>query len=230
MSWLADTVAVYLRVFRQAGALILRSWVLVVAAVACTYLLRLAAVLTAPLGLVGGLLETLVAAACSSSWLALLERAIRSGRADASDVPGSFLVYLSDVLTIGFLLWLMSMVASLAFAPFPFLQIVFVLAVVTFLNAVPELIYLGRHAAAELLVASYHFVAENWIEWFPATVLLAVALAAASRLVPAGPGGIVAATVVGLVFAYGSIVRGLLFLELTQSGRRGRAFQRRAAP
>lgn len=229
MSWLGDTVALYGRVFRQAATLAVRSWILVVALVGYTYLLVLAGVLAAPLGLLGGFVQTVVAAACGSSWLALLERTIRYGRADPSDVPGSFVAYLGDVLTVSFLLWVLSMVAALALAPWPFLQIVFALATLTFFNAVPELIYLGRHAAAELLVASYRFVGENWIEWFPATVAVVIAAAVVHQTVPPGPLGLLATAALAAVIAYGGIVRGLLFLELTSSGRRARAFQRRAA-
>lgn len=228
MAWLVDLLAVYRRVATRAAQLVARSWVLVVAAVAYTYLLMLVATLTTPLGLVGGLLRTLAAAACGSSWLTLLGRAIRDGRADLGDLPGSFVAYLGDVLAVSFLLWLLSTIAGLAFATSPFLQIVFALAVITFFNAVPELIYLGHHGAAELLVASYRFVGESWIEWFPPTILLGLVLAGTARLVPAGPAGLFEAAAVGAVLAYASLVRGLLFLELTRSGRRARAFRRRA--
>jgi hypothetical protein len=56
--------------------------------------------------------------------------------------------------------WGLRLIASLVFAPFPFLLLVFLLATLVFLNAVPELIYLG-HAPAELLVESYRFISEN---------------------------------------------------------------------
>ncbi len=229
MPWLGDLLALYARVGGQAARLVGRSWVLVLAAVGYTYLLFLVATLTAPFGLAGGLVRTLVTAACGSSWLALLERTIREGRADLADVGGSFVVYLGDVLAVSFLLWLVGMLAALVLAPFPFLQIVFALAVVTFFNAVPELIYLGRYGAAELLVASYRFVGENWIEWFPPTIVLGGLLVATAAIVPAGPWGALEAVAVGALLAYASLVRGLLFLELTRSGRRARAFQRRAA-
>lgn len=228
MAWLLDLLAVYTRVARGAARLVVRSWVLVLAAVVYAYLLTLVATLAAPFGFAGGLLRTLAAAACGSSWLALLARAIRDGRADLADLPESFLAYLGDVLAVSFLLWLLSLIAGLAFATSPFLQIVFALAVITFFNAVPELIYLGHHSAAELLVASYRFIGERWIEWFPPTILLGLVLLGTARVVPAGPAGVVEAAAVGMVLAYASLVRGLLFLELARSGPRARAFRRRA--
>ncbi len=112
-------------------------------------------------------------------------------------------------------------------APFPYLGIVFLLATLVFFNAVPELIYLGRASAAELLVASYRFIGENWIEWFPATVVLAV-LYAVTGFVPPGPYGVITALVSGVLLTFALLVRGLLFRELTTSGRRARAFKRMA--
>ena len=145
-----------------------------------------------------------------------------------SDLPSSFVAYLGDLLTVAFLLWGLRLIGTLVLAPFPFLAIVFGLAVVVFLNAVPELLYLGQHTAAELLVESYRFIGANWIEWFPANLLLAAAVLATLTL-PPGPYGIVVVIAVGLALALATIVRGLLFQELASSSRRSREFWRRAA-
>ena len=50
----------------------------------------------------------------------------------------------------------------------------------------PELVYLGRHAPRELLVESYRFIGENWIEWFPANVLLVGCVVVVHRAMPGG--------------------------------------------
>jgi hypothetical protein len=223
--WLGDTVALYARVFRHAARLALRNWAVGLVVFLYGALLWVSRLLAAPLGIVGGLLLYLAAVACFSSWLSLVEQVIRVGRVRARDVPAGFAAYFNDLLTVGFLFWGLQLVASLVLAPFPFLQIVFVLAVFVFLNAVPELVYLGRHAPAELLVESYRFIGENWIEWFPANVaLLAIVLGARALDL-----GVVADALLGIVLYFGMIVRGLLFLELATSGRRAREFRRRAA-
>ena len=49
------------------------------------------------------------------------------------------------------------------------------LVLLIFLNAVPELIYLGHHGGLNLLSESYRFIGENWIEWFPPNMLLILA-------------------------------------------------------
>ncbi len=229
MSWLTDTIAMYARVFRRAGELTVRNAVLLVVAVAYPMLLGLAQGLLAPLGIVGGVLWTLAAAAAASSWLTMMEGVVRAGRADLTDLPGSFTTYLSELINVGFLLFLLQFVAQLALRPFPFLEIVFALAILVFLNAIPELIYLGRYASTDLLVQSYRFIGTYWIEWFPANILLIVVLVGIGILLPAGPYGVVTALVAAVVALFGGIMRGLLFLELTTSSRRAREFQRRAA-
>src|SRR5690349_12118045 len=184
--WLADTGALYARVFRRAAWLALRNWPVGLVVLLYGAVLWVAQLVAAPLGIIGGLLLYLVGAACFSSWLSLVEQVIRVGRVRPRDLAGGFAAYFNDLLTVGFLFWGLQLVASFVLAPFPFLQIVFVLAVFVFLNAVPELVYLGRHAAAELLVESYRFIGENWIEWFPANVVLLAAVIGVRVAVPSG--------------------------------------------
>ncbi len=226
--WFGDTVALYARVFRRGGVLALRNWPVGLVVILYGVLLSAATLVAAPFGIVGGFLLYLVTVACFSSWLSLVEQVIRLGRVRLSDLPAGFGAYFGDLLTVGFLFWGLQLIASFVLAPFPLLQIVFLLAVFVFLNAVPELVYLGRHAAAEVLLESYRFIGENWIEWFPANLALAACVIGVLAL-PGGPLGIVAEAALGLVLYFGMIVRGLLFLELASSGRRAREFRRRAA-
>ena len=227
--WLGDTFALYGRAFRRGTTLAVRNWPVGLVVVLYGTLLGVIRFLVAPLGLVGGFLLYLATVACLSSWLSLVAEVIRVGRVRFQDVPTGFATYLNDLLTAGFLVWGLVFIASLVLAPFVFLQIVFWLALLVFFNALPELIYLGRHSAAELLAESYRFIGENWIEWFPANLLLGACVAVARAYVPAGPYGLVVEGVSGIVLYFAMIVRGLLFLELASSSRRGREFRRRAA-
>ena len=224
--WFGDTALLYARVFRRAGALALRNWPVGLVVLLYATLLSVVRMIAAQLGILGGLLLYLAAVACFSSWLSLAEQVIRVGRVRPRDVPAGFAAYFGDLLTVGFLFWGLQLIATFVLAPFPFLQIVFGLAVFVFLNAVPELVYLGRHAAAELLIESYRFIGENWIEWFPANVVLLATLVGVRLVVPSGP---LAEALVGILLYFGTIARGLLFLELATSGRRAREFRRRAA-
>ena len=226
--WLGDTAALYVRVFRRGATLAVRNWPVGLVIVVYLALLGLITIVVGPLGMVGGFLLYLAMVACLSSWLSLVAQALRTGRVQLADVPASFSAYFWDLLNVGFLFWGLQLIASFVLAPFPFLRIVFELAVLVFLNAVPELVYVGRLAATEVLVESYRFIGENWIEWFPANILLVAFVVAVFEL-PEGPFGLLFAALLGLVLYFGMIVRGLLFQELSTSSRRGREFRRRAA-
>src|SRR5438128_7828995 len=190
--WLRDTAALYARVFRRGAELALRNWWVGLVVIVYAVLLGMVAVVTAPLGLVGGLLRYLALVACFSSWLALVAQVIQTGRIRLEDVPTSFATYFGDLLNVGFVFWGLQLIWTYILAPVPFVQIVFALAVFVFLNAVPELVYVGRHGAAEVLVESYQFIGENWIEWFPANVLLLACVLGAPDL-PARPPGVAGA-------------------------------------
>ncbi len=226
--WLRDTAALYARVSRRGAGLALRNWWVGLVVIVYDVLLGIVAVVTAPLGVVGGLLTYLALVACFSSWLALVAQVIQTGRIRLEDVPTSFATYFGDLLNVGFVLWGLQLIWTYVLAPVPFVQIVFGLAVFVFLNAVPELVYVGRRGAAEVLVESYQFIGENWIEWFPANLALLACVLGALEL-PAGPLGVVGAVGFGVVLYFAAIVRGLLFQELSTTSRRGREFWRRAA-
>jgi hypothetical protein len=95
-------------------------------------------------------------------------------------------------------------------------------------NAVPEVIYLGHHSSLELLTESYRFIADNWIEWFPATIVMALPLVALSELDVPDALALVRPALLGLWVYFMMVARGLLFLELHGSSRRARAFRHRA--
>src|SRR5262249_55315932 len=144
----------------------LANWPVGLVVIVYGLLVEIAMLVAAPLGIVGAFLVYLALVACGSSWLSLVAHVIRVGRIRLQDVPSSFATYFGDLLNVGFLFWGLQLIASFVLDPFPYLQIVFALAVLVFLNAVPELVYVGRHSATEVFVESYRFIGENWIEWF----------------------------------------------------------------
>jgi hypothetical protein len=225
VSWLVDLLGVYRRVVRRAFDLTVKHWWLGLVALGYQGALLGLLLFAGRLGLVGGFLVTLATAALFGSWLVLVGHLVRSGRTTPADLRDSFFVHFGDVLTFGFLLFALQFIASVAFAELGYAAIVFDLAVLVFLSAVPEQIYLGGHAGAAIFVESYRFVAAHWIEWLPATALL-LALTVAASLIPFAPLALVAG---GIAFAFMFVARGLLFQELGSSSRRAREFQRRIA-
>ncbi len=130
-----------------------------------------------------------------------------------------------------FILWVVFAVATPALRTIPQGPGIILgmnLVIVVLFNAVPELIYLGHDSSLELLTESYRFIADNWIEWFPATIVMALPLVLLSQV-----------PLPGVLASYGRrssrpgvyfmmVARGLLFLELHGSSRRARDFRRRA--
>jgi hypothetical protein len=94
-------------------------------------------------------------------------------------------------------------------------------------NAVPELIYLGHHSSLALLSESYAFISANWIEWFPATLVAVALLFALSSIPLSGPSSYLQTAASALLIYFTMVMRGLLFIELSGSTYRSRAFKYR---
>jgi len=243
-AWLRDTAGIYGRALRLGVRLLVGNVILVVPALALLIAPVVAGFVLAPLsvgsagGLMRGMITVLIQSACFSALLACTGEVIRTRRLVLADVRAGFVAYLGDVINVRFVLWIITFVS----ATFGGLASVLVLlATLTFFNAVPELIYLGCYGTADLLTASYRFIGERWVEWFPLNALLlwilfvvmtAGSLAGAPAVALTGGGALgdgvalvltLLATAVALAFAM--LVRGLLFLELTESSRRARAFR-----
>lgn len=225
--WLGDLLTVYRTAFGRGLSLAARNPVLVVPTLAYFYVPALAMALLAPLGFLAGLILVLLESTCWSAMLACTGDVIRTGRTSMDDVRRGFTTHLWDVINVRFVLWVLFLVLSMV--PMSPIVIIVWIAVFVFFNAVPELIYLGRYGTTDLLVESYRFVSENWITWFPANLVLLVASVALIRVVGEIPGALgqtVLILALAIMLAVALTVRGVLFLELTQSSRRARAFRR----
>lgn len=227
---LAATLDIYRRAFRKAAVAAGGNWPVFASLFAYVFLFWGALPIIVRLGIVGGFLLSLLWSACMGSFLALVEVMVRGGRVTIEDFRTSFGRYLWDVVGISFLLWIFWTVATPALLTLPNGGVV-VLAVqlilFVLLNAVPELIYLGHQTSLGLLGASYEFIAENWIEWFPPNVLLAVGLVVILEMPLGGVLEYVRLVVLALYVYFAMAVRGFLFLELFESTRRSRVFRYR---
>jgi hypothetical protein len=231
MTWLSTTLAMYGRAFRRAAALTLRNWPVAGTTFAYSIALAAGAVVASELGLIGGFVMSFVWAACVSSFLSMVEMMLRTGSVSWTDFRRSFGTYLWDVVGVTFIVWVVFAIATPALRTLPqgpgiILGMNLVVAVL--FNAVPELIYLGHHSSLELLTESYRFIADNWIEWFPATIVMAVPLVLLSEAELTGALALARMAMIALWVYFMMVARGLLFLELHGSSRRARAFRHRA--
>ena len=230
MSWLAATLAMYRTVLGRAAERMRANWYVFASLFVYAVVMRVAVELAVFLGFLGGFLVSLASAACMGSFLYLVEMVVRTGRVSRDDFLRGWGVYLLDVVGVAFVLWIFWALARPALSTLPqgpalLLGIELVLLVI--LNAVPELIYLGRCSSLELLAQSASFIGDNWIEWFPMTVALALLVYAVGSLPVEGLLVWLQSAVVALLVYFAMVARGLLFLELHGSSRRGRAFRHR---
>jgi hypothetical protein len=228
--WLMTTAAMYRRAAARAGTLTLANWPVLVTLFVYSVVMTGAILVGSLLGFVGGLLVSLVWASCVGSLLYLVEMMVRTSRVTIEDFRRSFGAYLADVLGVVFVLWLFFMLVTPALRTLdqgPVLILSLYLVLFVFFNAVPELIYLGHFSSLQLLRESYVFIGENWVEWFPPNVALALVLYGIASVELAGPLGWAQAALIALLLYFTMVLRGLLFLDLHGSTRRARVFRHR---
>ncbi len=238
METIKATLWIYRIAVKRSAQLVRENWVVVFAPLAYSVFLSVAGIFLTPFGLVGGLLLLLASNACMSSGLHLLENILNSRKANVNDFLKGFTVYLWEIVRISFILWIpMLLVSSVPVqTPYGPIIIVFIqIALYIILNAVPELIYQSGASGVELLVASYHFIIENWQEWFVPNIIITFAgwalMQALNPLasVLARPLHIfIIASLIGFFLTYLMIFRGLLFSELNGSNRRARIYRYKA--
>jgi hypothetical protein len=212
-----------------------KNWIVSFAPLAYGVIMSIVGILALRLGFLGGILLGVASQACVSSGLHLIKNMLSSGKTDLDDFRAGFTVYLWDLLTVAFILWIPLRIAASALATVPnggliyfFIQV----ALYILLNPVPELIYQARTGGLELLSASYNFIVENWLEWLlPNIVLTAIGyfllqfLQALVWLLPAFIQWFVIALATGLFLTYFMTFRGFLFAELHGTTRRSRVYR-----
>ena len=238
MQILQVTLWIYATALMRAFDCVRKNLVVSLAPLAYSLVLSAAAMIALPLGILGGFLLGLVSQACISSGLYLVKNIIDSGKTDFNDFARGFTVYLWDLITISFILWIPMRLAGMALGTVPNGPIIYFciqIALYILLNPVPELIYQSRTSGLELLGASYNFIVENWIEWLIPNILLAIGGYALLRLfesllfgLPAFVQLFLDSFGLGLFLTYMMTFRGFLFAELHGTTRRSRIYRYKA--
>lgn len=235
MKILQVTLWLYITALGRSWDCLRRNWVVSLAPVAYGIILTVTGMVVGPLGIIGGLIYSLVSSACASSGLFLIKNMVESGKADVSDFLNGFLAYLGELLTFFFILWLPMWAAANGLAGVPngwLIYLLLRLGLFIILNAVPEMIYQGRASGLELIGASYSFIVENWIEWLVPNLILFAAgyffLDFFETLLfglPALVQLFASAFMLGILLAYFMTFRGFLFSQLHGTTRRTRIFR-----
>jgi hypothetical protein len=172
------TVHLYRQVFSATGRSLAKSWVAMLALIVFAVLFLGVARIVGPLGIAGGFLLGIINALLVGATLRLVEQSLSGARPlRFTDVTQSFGHYFWDVIGVGFVLWLPTMLLEMGLQANPygqFLSSAFLLLVFILLNPAPEVIYQVRHnSPLDVFKTSYEFVVEHWIEWFlPFAVLI----------------------------------------------------------
>ncbi|MET0516186.1 MAG: hypothetical protein ABW047_12785 [Nitrospiraceae bacterium] len=168
---LSSTLRLYREAMRATGRSLIHGWIIIIAMIAFAVAFWLAAGLARPLGIGGSFILGAVNALLIGSTLSLIEQAVKGVRQlTFRDILDSVGQYFWDVIGVGFVLWIPTMLLDTSLQSNPGSQ-VFVIAalllVFILLNPAPEVIYQVRHdSPLDVLKSSYEFVLENWIEWF----------------------------------------------------------------
>lgn len=226
---LVVTIDMYRRAFARGAWLAARNWPVLASVFAYVAILTVGGYLAMFLGPASGLAMSLLISACLGSFLYLVEMMVRTTRVSWEDFRRSFGMYLWDVVAVNFALWIFWRLAMPLLHQMAHGQVVVLcveLLILIFFNPVPELIYLGHYSLLQLLARSYEFTVNNWVEWFPPNLLLAVAVGCAWLPFSGGPLAEAARlATTSLVVYFAMVVRGLLFVELDGSTRRSRIFR-----
>lgn len=235
MKTLQVTLWLYTTALSKSWDCLLKNWGVSFAPVVYGIILTVAGIVAAPLGIVGGLIYSLVSSACASSGLYLVKNLVEGGKTDVNDFLNGFLVYLGDLITFFFILWLPMWAAANGLGGVPngwLIYLLLRLGLFILLNAVPEMIYQGRASGLELIGASYNFIVENWIEWLvPNLILFAAGYFLLDYFesllfgLPVFVQLFVSALVLGLLLAFFMIFRGFLFSQLHGTTRRTRIYR-----
>jgi hypothetical protein len=139
-----------------------------------------AAVLLAPLGMVGGFLLGIIADLCVSSSLYFVAQAVLGSPARPRELKQSFLEYFWPVVSVGFVIWIASTVLGYALAANPNgdkIQLAIFGVAGVLLNAVPEVIYQKTQVGGIAIISeSVSFIQKHWIEWFIPNLVLGAAV------------------------------------------------------
>lgn len=235
MKTIEVTLWLYATALQRSWHVLHKNWVVSVAPAVYGIILSVCATLVAPLGMIGAFIYPLVSAACASSGLFLIKNMLDSGKTDLNDFLNGFTVYIWDVITISFILWIPMQLAAMGLASLPNGWLLFMLlrlGLFVLLNAVPELIYQGRTSGLDLIGASYNFIVENWLEWLAPNLFLALVgyfvvnlLESLIFALPAYVELFILAFCMGLGLAYIMTFRGFLFSQLYGTTRRSRLYR-----
>jgi hypothetical protein len=204
------------------------------------FVMGLAGVVAAPLGMAGGFVMGAVIAALGSCYLYFLGELVANAKVKLAEFGKSIGAYFWSVANVLFVYWIASILLNAVLSGSPQARgasSALGWGAVVLLNAVPEVIYRNRtYGGLATIQRAVQFLQGNWLEWGVPNVLLLAALQFA-RTDGAGllvfqlgtVGFVIWSIVFGGLFHLVMVFRGHLFVELDGSSHRQRMFRYRTA-
>jgi hypothetical protein len=173
----------------------LRAWPVMFSLVLYAAIFMVVGELVGPLGMIGGFILGLVAAACFSSYIHLISQVVAGSKVTFNELRQSFGARFWDVVSVLFAFWVIELAITQVVAPAagpkgPIVVALMGLAMAVFFNPVPELLYQGESRSFQLLMESGRFISRHGLEWLLPNVLFAAALLAPLGMLH-GPAGMV---------------------------------------
>lgn len=251
---LRATLALYRDAVRDAARALGRNFWIVALPPVYSLVIAMVQRLAGPLGIVGGFLMFLVAAACISSFLSVLAEAIAHERIRVNELGQTFGRYLSSIVGVLFLFWIIELLLTLITEQNPsllWLAMAVNLGLFFVCNPLPELVYQGQRDGIGLVDEAVQFMRENAIEWLVPVLILFLpvfaigvreALVAMAHVGATNALGVIDLTLrawlpplgelgqflllvaASVILCWIMLFRGFLFRSLAHSGRRQRIF------
>lgn len=178
---ITSTLLMYQRSAVQTSRALMKNWIIIPASVAAFYAFVISINLLGPLGFAGGFIIGLLKIGVLTLYYRWIIESADNQKMKIQDLVVFDSSLFFSIISVGFILFLVQyLVSSLTLN----LELQWVIQLLTFglvilFNPIPEVIMHHRMDGLAGLGHAYHFVLENWIEWFlPFIVLLIPALLA----------------------------------------------------
>jgi hypothetical protein len=247
-------IAAYFECAKEAALKLYRNWIIIPASMAAlvVFYILLTIVGQTGTGFAGGLLAGLAQIALLTLYYYWINETLNSTRLSTNDLYHFDYSLFSSIINVGFVIFIAQFLLGISLqgtTNFPVLALFSLIVSIVF-NPVAEIIIQHRSEGIATLSEAYHFVQENWIEWFVPFILMLLpwiminpsgplaALSQTDPLLPASPliygagqlasySGInqIIGIILGTIIAnWFMIFRSLLFKKLSTSSRRKRAY------
>ncbi|WP_427338448.1 hypothetical protein [Caloranaerobacter sp. DY30410] len=251
MEIINDLIYINKTALKKSYNLILKNWTLIFTGIVYSVLNLMLFILVGilfrgVLSIIAGFVLVLAISSFISDYLYLLYNVVVYGKFTLNDFKYGFKAFVWKIYGIFFIGWMASYILSLfirsissSFIPNMIISFIINLLIFIFLNPLPETIYLKDLSSWDSIQYSYHFIKENFIQWFVSNsvfilmiyfltgkILGNVFMIHIKLKVSLTLGSILMYLIGQVVFTYMMIYRGVLFDILSTSTIRKRKFMR----